>query len=218
MSRLIAIGDIHGCLVALNALLDAVAPQPDDEIVVLGDFIDRGPDSRGVIDRLITLNRECQLTSLLGNHEEMMLAALDNPSAAGSWLPHGGLQTLTSYNFVGDLSVISNEHRDWLGGCLPFHESSDFFFVHANYEPVTPLEEQPAELLRWTDLHQHEPGPHRSGKTAVVGHTAQASGDILDLGHLRCLDTCCYGGGWLTAMDLTSGHVWQSNEAGKLRS
>ena len=71
--RLIAIGDIHGCLTALDTLLDAIAPTSSDIIVTLGDYVDRGPDSRGVIDRLIELGRQTRLIGLLGNHEEMML-------------------------------------------------------------------------------------------------------------------------------------------------
>ena len=71
--RTIAIGDIHGCSAALDALLDAIRPRPEDTIVTLGDYIDRGPDSRGVLDRLIDLGRRCRLVPLLGNHDQMLL-------------------------------------------------------------------------------------------------------------------------------------------------
>ncbi len=74
--RTIAIGDIHGCSLALEALLDAIQPRPDDVIVTLGDYVNRGPDSRGVLDRLIELERRCKLVPILGNHDEMLLAAL----------------------------------------------------------------------------------------------------------------------------------------------
>src|SRR4051812_9682650 len=70
-SRTIAIGDIHGCDAALAALVAAIAPQPNDTLVVLGDFVDRGPNTRGVIDQLIELSQRCRLVTLLGNHEEM---------------------------------------------------------------------------------------------------------------------------------------------------
>jgi hypothetical protein len=72
-SRTIAIGVIHGCSAALDALLEAIGPRPDDIIVTLGDYINRGPDSRGVLDRLIDLIRRCRLVPLLGNHDQMLL-------------------------------------------------------------------------------------------------------------------------------------------------
>jgi len=78
--RMIAIGDIHGCSKALGKLLDAIAPAPQDTIVVLGDFIDRGPDTCGVLEKLIALNERCVLIPLIGNHEEMFLDALRSPS------------------------------------------------------------------------------------------------------------------------------------------
>jgi len=76
------------------------------------------------------------------------------------------------------------------------------------------MAEQPVGMLRWESLRDMTPGPHDSGKAVIVGHTAQKSGDILDLGHLKCIDTYCYGGGWLTALDVRSGEVWQANQLG----
>ena len=70
--RTIAVGDIHGCSVALTAVLQAAAPQPEDTIITLGDHIDRGPDSRGVIERLLALAGRCRLIPLLGNHEMLL--------------------------------------------------------------------------------------------------------------------------------------------------
>jgi serine/threonine protein phosphatase 1 len=72
-------------------------------------------------------------------------------------------------------------------------------------------------VLRWESLRNHQPGPHYSGKPAVVGHTAQKDGEILDLGHLKCIDTYCYGGYWLTALDVLSGRIWQADPGGQLR-
>jgi serine/threonine protein phosphatase 1 len=62
------------------------------------------------------------------------------------------------------------------------------------------------------------PPPHYSGKKAIVGHTPQVSGEILDVDYLACIDTCCYGGGWLTAIDVDSGRQWQANQDGQLRA
>jgi serine/threonine protein phosphatase 1 len=72
-------------------------------------------------------------------------------------------------------------------------------------------------VLRWRSLREHQPGPHVSGKIAVVGHTAQKDGEILDLGHLVCIDTYVYGDGWLTALDVQSGQVWQVGQEGRPR-
>ena len=80
-----------------------------------------------------------------------------------------------------------------------------------------PMVEQPALILRWESLRDMTPGPHESGKTVIVGHTSQKGGEILDLGHLVCIDTYCCGGGWLTALDVDTEEVWQVNRNGELR-
>src|SRR5262245_18080551 len=98
--RTIAIGDIHGCLTELVVLLDAIAPSPDDAIVTLGDYIDRGPDSRGVLDRLMALAERCRLLTLLGDHEEMLLDAVGDKNALRRWLTLGGGATLRSYGWT----------------------------------------------------------------------------------------------------------------------
>ena len=73
-------------------------------------------------------------------------------------------------------------------------------------------------MLRWHSLDDVVPSPHLSGKVAVVGHTANTNGEILDLGHLICIDTYCDGGGWLTALDLRSGQQWQASKEGIIRN
>src|SRR5262245_16204103 len=98
--RTIAIGDIHGCSDALAALLDAIGPGPDDTLVTLGDHIDRGPNSSGVLSRLITLAGQCHLIPLMGDHEEMLVGALHDTVALRRWLTCGGAETLRSYGWV----------------------------------------------------------------------------------------------------------------------
>src|SRR5690348_9795781 len=92
--RLLAIGDIHGCLRAFTTLLDLVALHPDDQIITLGDYVDRGPDSRGVLDRLVALYDTGRLIPLRGNHDVMMLGAREIPDPF--WLGFGGAATLLS--------------------------------------------------------------------------------------------------------------------------
>jgi serine/threonine protein phosphatase 1 len=217
-SRVIAIGDIHGCCRALTCLLAAIDPGRDDLIVPLGDYVDRGPDSKGVIDRILELETICQVQPILGNHEEMMLAVLARQSGPSDWLRYGGVATLDSYGFDGDMSVIPESHRDFLVRCLDYYETDRHFFVHGNYLPDVPLAELDPEVLRWRSLLVWLPPAHQNGKVALLGHTPDKSGEILDLGYLKCLDTYCYGGKWLTALDVLSGQIWQANERGELRA
>lgn len=79
------------------------------------------------------------------------------------------------------------------------------------------MKEQDQRHLLWTSLSDYTPGRHSSGRIAVVGHTPQDGGKILDLGHLKCIDTNCWQGGWLTAFDVESGQVWQMDERGYRR-
>ncbi len=215
--RTIAIGDIHGCLTALQTLIQAIAPTPDDTIVTLGDYVDRGPNSRGVIDLLIDLGQRCQLIPLMGNHEEMMLEVVRENQPPYRWLQHGGVETLDSYGFFGDMSVIPESHHTFFRAMKDYYETETHFFVHANYKEDVALDKQSVHSLRWLKLTEITPGPHVNGKRAVVGHTHDRGGEIFDVGHLICIDTYCYGGGWLTALDVESGQVWQSDADGIMR-
>ena len=216
-SRTIAIGDVHGCLAALRALLAAIDPQPDDTVVTMGDYVDRGPDSPGVLEELIALGSRCRLAPLLGNHDEMLLDICSGQtSLLSEWVLFGGDATLTSYDGRVPHGV-PKRHVDFLQSCSYYFETGTHFFVHGNYLPDVPLDRQPTDVMLWQSLRERRPGPHCSGKTAVVGHTAQKHGQILDLGYLICIDTCCYGAGWLTALDVDSKQIWQADQQGRIR-
>lgn len=215
--RWIAIGDIHGCSRALRALLAEISPTPEDIIVTLGDVLDRGPDSRGAIEQLIELSHKCSLKGVLGNHEEMVLSVIRGDSSPMQWVQFGGAATLDSYGFQGDLSVIPPEHLQFLESFVDYVEAERHFFVHANYDPQRPLDRQRGSHLRWLSLKDSFPQPHMSGKTAIVGHTAERSGEVFSSQHLKCIDTYCYGGGWLTAYDISTGFIWQANESEAIR-
>jgi serine/threonine protein phosphatase 1 len=215
--RLLAIGDIHGYTAALDAVVKAADIQPEDTLVGLGDYIDRGPDSKGTIQYLIDLAGRCHLVPLLGNHDQMALEIdLMGPTAREDWLRFGGDSTLESYGCKSPAD-FPPEHMDFLRSCVNYYETEKHFFVHASYLENLPLDEQPAEVLRWDTLRRRVPGPHYSGKTAVVGHTAQPDGEIIDVGYLICLDTWVYGEGRLTLMDVESGELWQADKTGELR-
>ncbi len=212
--RTIVVGDIHGCAKALRALLEAIAPQPQDQLVFLGDYVDRGPDSKGVIEQLIELQQQCQTVCLLGNHEIMFRGALRglNPDL---WLEIGGRPTLTSYG--GRLDNVSAAHRSFLDALLPYFETDQHLFVHANYLADKPLEQQPEQTLFWEHLADRLPDPHHSGKHVFCGHTPQPQGGIGYFGHFTCLDTGCVSGFWLSAIDVDSGQTWQVSRHGHLR-
>ncbi len=195
--RLFAIGDIHGCSTALRTLIDAIEPRPEDTIVVLGDFIDCGPDSKGVVEQLIALSTRCQLVCLLGNHEGMLKYALQHKSEFRSWFNLGGRQTLMSYSpYRSDLEVIPPEHIRFIRGCRDYFETEAHIFVHANYDPDAPPSRFSESKLRWEHLDLNQLRPHCSGKKVVVGHTPQISGDVLDLGFLIGIDTDCCRAMW----------------------
>jgi serine/threonine protein phosphatase 1 len=240
--RILAIGDIHGCSIALDTLIAAVKPQPNDKIITLGDYVDRGPDSKGVIDRLMALHEAGQLTALRGNHEVMMLnahfsvsAAIASPRASAlpksvrhqqtsQWLGKGGDATLASYSKSGKvgkksdkLAAVPDSHWNFIENiCVDWYETDKHFFVHANADPDVPLAQQPDSMLFWEKFNN--PAPHFSGKTMVCGHTSQKSGVPVNLGHAICIDTRVYGKGWLTCLDVTSGRVWQANQSGQQRT
>jgi serine/threonine protein phosphatase 1 len=215
--RTIAIGDVHGCSRALAALVGALAPTSNDLIVALGDYIDRGPDSCGVVEILIDLQRRCRLAPLMGNHEEVLLDVRACRLPVHWSFSLGGSATLKSYGAGLDFSRIPEEHIRFMEESLDYVETATHVFLHANYDPVLPIPDQPFAAMRWNSLRETVPGPHRSGKTVIVGHSAQEGGEVLDLGHIKCIDTDCYGGGWLTALDVDSSEVWQANQDGELR-
>jgi serine/threonine protein phosphatase 1 len=215
-SRIIAIGDIHGCARALAALLQAIDPQPDDIMIPLGDVIDRGRDSRGALEQLLALRSRCKLIPLIGNHEDMFLGAYSNSVERRAWLYSGGAPMLDSYGSAS-LDAIPAEHIAFIRSFRPYYETESHIFLHANYLADLPLAEQPPGMLYWEPLQRRTPGPHCSGKTVIVGHSSQPENEVLDLGYLKCLETNCVAGGWLTAFDAASGSLWQADKQGRLR-
>jgi serine/threonine protein phosphatase 1 len=215
MARLIAIGDIHGCDVALETLLNEIQPAREDVLVTLGDYVDRGMNSARVLELLSELVGSCQFVPLIGNHEIMMFQGLNDPRHFDFWNRHGGEFTLLSYG--GDVSMIPQHHITFLSHCLRYHETENHIFVHANYDPYVPMFEQPDQILFWRHILEDVPPPHYSGKTVVVGHTPQWDGTIRNLGHVLMIDTGCYADQWLTAIDLEDDTVWQANNLGQKR-
>jgi serine/threonine protein phosphatase 1 len=215
-SRTIAIGDVHGCVHALDAVLEVIEPTKSDQLVFLGDMIDQGRESREVLERIIALKQQCDVVLIQGNHEEMMCAARGDEKALRYWEHCGGVSTINSYRFGGTLADIPAEHWALLDTCLPYYETDDCILTHANYVPDLPMNQQPEYALRWELFDPTKP-PHYSGKTVFVGHTEQTSAEILDTGYALCIDTTCCKYGWLTAVDVAAFEVWQANRWGILR-
>lgn len=210
--RVLAIGDIHGCSRALDTLLDAVSPASDDLVIALGDLVDWGPDSRGVLDRLLALRSRCNLITLRGNHEEMMLWSRRNADEHAIWLRAGGDATLRSYEdgSIPDSHWTFIEHE-----CRDSYETDSHIFVHGGLSPDVRLDEQPVHVMRWKTFRDVR--PHCSGKVVVCGHTVQRTGEPRSLGRSICIDTGASCGGWLTCLEPASGGYWQANQGGKSR-
>ena len=213
--RTFAIGDIHGCDIALNAVLSEIDPQLNDTVIVLGDVIDRGPNSRGAVERLIGLRGECNLVPILGNHEEMMFEALESGLQGSRWLMYGGEPMLRSYG--GQVEDIPPLHLDFLAAGLSYYETEKDIFVHANLEADLPLEQQNIGYLRWRHFSGEEQ-PHMSGKRVICGHTPQQSGIPLVRDGWVGIDTFAYGGLYLTALDVETNEIFQASQNGHTRS
>jgi serine/threonine protein phosphatase 1 len=216
-ARIFAIGDIHGCdnlLEQIHQGIDDInlADPPQMSIeVVLGDMVDRGPDSRGVIERLIARARRTRLVVLSGNHEAMMLRSLASQGALRQWLSLGGLETLRSYGVSPDpvldadsaeravrhaMAAIPDEHIAFLQA-LPFYWSlGDLTFVHAGLRPGIQLNRQAKRDL----LEIRDPFltfPQSFGTFVIHGHTPRPDVEIL---HNRInLDTGAFATGCLSA-------------------
>jgi serine/threonine protein phosphatase 1 len=218
MGRLLAIGDIHGCRSALDALLAAVAPEKDDIVIPLGDMIDRGPDSHGVIERLIQLTHEVKLIPIRGNHEIMMLAARESPLALREWAGFGGDQTFQSYA-TDAISDIPVSHWDFIESTLAFYDSDNFFFVHAKaYADVWRSGDPDESAFRECFGYSQLPCSSSRGKTVVCGHIPQVNRLPSFTGRVISLDTGAHAGGWLTCLDLNSMEFWQANEMAETRN
>ena len=218
--RTLVVGDIHGCLTALKKLLELANLKPGDRLVTLGDMVDRGQNSRGVLELLMDLYKKEILTPLRGNHEVMFLEAAQGSSK--NWLEAaGGRATLMSFGVQPGKAwrnAIPIEVWRFINeSCLDLVELENHFLVHATVEAGLGLEDQPPSVIHWAKL---DPPlmPHISGKIMVCGHTVMGEGLPVDFGSAWCLDTGAYHDfGWLSMVDIETREVWQANERGEAR-
>ncbi|WP_298863155.1 metallophosphoesterase family protein [uncultured Gimesia sp.] len=218
MDRLLAIGDIHGCLTSLQLLIEKVQPTSEDLLVILGDVISRGPDTKGCIDLLIALEQDVPMVFLMGNHEEFMLDAHECEIACGSWMYFGGEETLLSYApdyQSADIQNVPDSHWELIESFQDYFETDEEIFVHGMVEPDEPLDQQDSTAFRWLKFEDVQ--PHISGKQVICGHTSQKSGIPANLKHAICIDTNACRGGWLTCLDVKAEIAHQTNEESEYR-
>lgn len=212
--RMLAIGDIHGCEVALDGVIKQIKPTAADTLVILGDVIDRGPNSARCIEMLISVAKACNLILVMGNHEEMMFEAFETGVPGSRWMKYGGQEMVASYG--GRVQNIPQQHVDFLADSVPFYETDDTIFVHANLDPELPPAEQTLECLRWRHLTGFEL-PHESGKRIICGHTPLQTGLPRVFEGWVAIDTFAYGGFFLTGLDVGSNEIFQANQTGFTR-
>lgn len=172
MTNYIAVGDLHGCLDELKNLIDMIDLEKVEnaQYIFLGDYIDRGPNSKGVIDYLIQFSKERDCVFLRGNHEDMMFDAYRDPGHLYHWQCNGGLQTEESYGGM----PVSDRHLRFLNNARLYYDTQKYFFVHAGVHPTTRIEDQDKDDFLWirkTFLFHRD--PYEINKVVVHGHTVE---------------------------------------------
>ncbi len=215
--RIYAIGDVHGCSGILDDLLQIIAEDAENtkhRLIFLGDYVDRGPDTKGVLDQLVELQKTAPDTVFLkGNHEALMLEFLAAPDATERWLDWGGDETLQSYgikpilgrrneDLATDLKAqMPAEHLSFLNNLTLTHQEGDYLFVHAGLRPGIALDDQKEEDLLWIRKKFHKMSvSERPNQIVVHGH--QPVEKPVDVGWRIDVDTGACWSGRLTAVAL----------------
>ncbi|PKN51513.1 MAG: serine/threonine protein phosphatase [Deltaproteobacteria bacterium HGW-Deltaproteobacteria-13] len=214
MSKLFAIGDIHGCLDKLEELMPKIGIDPlHDTLIFIGDYIDRGGFSREVVDYVIRLQSQYKkVICLRGNHEDVFARYLEGVDE-DVHLNIGGISTLHSYKIspADDIkkrnSKIPAKHRLFFESLLPYYETDDYIFVHAGLRPGLPLKEQAMHDMLWI-RHEFMNSEKDFGKVVVFGHTPLFSPLIKK--NMIGIDTGAVYGGNLTCVELPKINIYQA--------
>jgi serine/threonine protein phosphatase 1 len=209
--RRFAVGDIHGCNKTLQKIVeDVIRLELDDTLFLLGDYIDRGPNSKGVLDYLLQrIEAGYDIRPLLGNHEEMLLNAASDPVARTIWYGNGGWGTMREFG-VNTPEEIPQSYLNFLASLPLMHLLDDYLLVHAglNFRMADPITESTTQDLLWARDYRVDPSK-LVGRTLVTGHTKVPLFEIKELlatSHIK-LDNGCYdkgeiGYGALVCLDL----------------
>ena len=209
--RLLAVGDIHGYREKLERLIDKVKPTEKDQVVFLGDLIDRGPDSKGVMEYVLNFCRHFPKTVVLrGNHEDLLLQSLKEPHTLSRYFYGGGWQTFESYGSTSYLNFMPQEHLDFLDSRPVYFQTDDYFFVHAGLRPHVPIEGQSSQDLVWI-RHEFLKSDYDWGPVIVTGHTPHLKPVLRKKRIVLDTGVCYpeYGLGSLTCCDVRERHYWQ---------
>jgi len=215
MGKIFAIGDIHGCRAKLEALIPRIGIDSDnDTLVFIGDYIDRGPDSKGVVDLVLDLKEEIRtVICLKGNHEEMFLDYLCHGRGKEIYLLNGGDATIASYGYrrTGERGTIDvpESHMDFFRSLLLWYETDQYIFVHAGLRDRIPLEDQDVHDLLWV-RYEFIRSSYDFGKTVVFGHTPVSHEEPLFLPGRIGIDTGAVYGGPLTCVELPLQKVYRA--------
>ena len=210
--RLLAIGDIHGCNRKLQQLLARIDPDPDaDRLVFIGDYIDRGPDVRGVIETLLSLKKTCpNMVCLRGNHEDMFLNYFTQGQDEELFFANDGGITLSSYGLsLADARAgrgFPEDHLRFIASLPLSYETQAYLFVHAGLRPGLSLADQSPEDILWI-RREFIDSECDFGKTVVFGHTALHA-PLLEKNKIG-IDTGAVYGGCLTCIELPSRKIYQ---------
>jgi serine/threonine protein phosphatase 1 len=195
MSFTFAIGDIHGCDVQLVQLIETIETRwTGGTVVFLGDYVDRGSDSKAVVDRIMAGPTKPDWTwiALKGNHEDMMVSALKAQRHVSRWIENGGQETFYSYGGSAPAGVL-----EWMERLPMIHIDQHRIFVHAGVDEDVPLSEQTERTLLWARPVEGRSG-HYWGRHLCHGHTPR-SGNPATTGNRTNIDSGCVFGGSLTA-------------------
>ena len=201
---LFAICDVHGHLEPLKILLDNHEFSPNDTIVFLGDYVDKGPDVAGTLEFLTQISNQSNMVFLRGNHDQLLIDAYRDPTKIALWDCLAGDMPLNSYS-NGPLERVLLEipisHIDFLEkDCVDYYETDKFIMVHGGIQSHLSPSEDDTDHMHWLTLSAAL--PHFSGKTVICGHSSQDSGRIADLGHTICIDTGITKGLNITCLNL----------------
>ena len=202
VEKFFAIGDIHGNLSHLELLMDKIKPALNpqrDTLVFLGDYIDRGPDSKGVVDFILRLRTEFpHVVCLKGNHEALFLDWYLNGRDYDLYLYNGGGATIRSYSQEGEVKIPQG-HLDFFTSLRLYYETEQYIFVHAGLRGGIPLQEQDPHDLIWI-RDEFILSPHDFGKVVVFGHTPMQR--VFVAPNKIGIDTGAVYGGALTCLEL----------------